>query len=128
MITVNDIYAKYKKDVSYHSHWAISIYDMSGNVHFGYCNSVYPFEAIPEDIRETEVEYFTVGYEHLYLRINIPYAEYLTEEECEADGYSVLYPKENGTKILYRKTENGVSKYAVVDVLKAILMRNQSGK
>ena len=123
---VKDIYEKYDKTVE---SWSILIYDMTGNVRLGYCNRVYSFEAIPEDIRDLEVQNFRAGYESLTVKVDFEYAEYLSEKECEADDYTIVYPCErNSSRVLYRKTENGVCKYAVVDVLKAILMRNQSGR
>lgn len=59
-MTVNDIYEKYDKSVE---HWTILIYDVSGNVRLGYCNPVYSFETVPEDIRNLEVQSIHAGYE-----------------------------------------------------------------
>lgn len=125
MMTVNDVYEKCNKNVE---HWSIRIYDMTSNVCFGFCNSVYPYADIMDDIKTLEVDSFTIGYESLSIRVNQPYEEYFSEEEVEAKGYERAYPKDNSSKILYRKMENGVVRYAVVDILKAMFLRNQKGR
>lgn len=111
MMTVNDMYEKCNKDVE---HWSISIYDMTGNVRFGYCNSVYRYEDIPDDIKALEVDKFTLGFDSISIRVNQPYDEYLSEEEAEGKGYEKVYPRDNSSHVLYRKIENGVCSYAEI--------------
>lgn len=123
MMTVHDVYEKCNKDAE---HWSISIYDLSGNVRFGFCNRVYRYDNIPNDIRALEVDSFTLGYDSISLKVNQPYEEFLSEEEAVRKGYERVYPKENSSKILFRKVVNGVSNYAVVDFLKYMFLKNQN--
>lgn len=120
MMTVNDVYEKCNKNAE---HWSIIIHDHTGNVWFGFCNRVYLYENIPDDIKALEVDSFTLGFDSIYLKVNQPYEEYLSKEEVENKGFVRVYPKDNASKVLYRKVENGVCKYAVVDTLKAIFYR-----
>ena len=114
-MTVHDLYEKFNKDVE---HWSYFIYDMSGYIQLGYCNSVYPYDCVPDDIKRKEVESFTVGYGSLFVKVKLDFAEYCCDEDCTADGYTKLYPKEHGLRTLYRKTEaDGSVWYAVVNEL-----------
>jgi len=98
-------------------------------VSFGYVNSVYPITAIPGEILSEPVVSFTVGYESLYAKINVSAKVYMSAEECERDGYQLVYGSRFGSfNILYSKKVDGMREFAVVDILADIRKGGSSSK
>lgn len=120
MATVKEIYLLIDKEST--GKWSMGIYDLSGSVSFGYCNSSYPVTDIPEEVLSAQVKKFSINYEGISAKIDIKAKEYSDEKKCEADGYRQVY-KHGGSsvRILYSKMGvHGTREFAVVDTLAAI--------
>jgi len=125
MATVYELYELIDKEKS--GKWSIWIFDLSGRVQFGYCNSVYPVTAIPEEILSAPVEKFSIGYESLYIKIDMSAKVYAGAEECVRDGYQSVYGNRyNAIDTLYSKKVDGMREFAVVDFLAG--MRKNTSK
>ena len=73
-------------------HWSFNIYDTTGNIEYGYINSVYPISNIHEAILNCEVTSYTIGYGSLYIKVEpICEAVYQSAERCEMDGYEHVH-------------------------------------
>ena len=73
-------------------HWAVWIFDMSGNVLLGFCNPSYKWEDVAEPVKLMEVKEIKPCTESLFLKVDFPTdATYQTEIDCICDGYEKIY-------------------------------------
>ena len=87
---VQQIYEVLKKK----DDWAITIWDVSGNVSLGCCNSsnAYSWDKVPEAVKYMTVEEIWPCSSSLYVKVTFESeAAYASEERCKMDGYEFLY-------------------------------------
>lgn len=65
-MTVEEIYDKVNKTEKY---WSIWVYSMDGMTQHACVNDFYKFDAVPEEIKKSEVEEITIGTGSLSLKI-----------------------------------------------------------
>lgn len=127
MTTVLELYELINKEKS--GKWSINIYDLAGMVSYGHINSVYPITAVPDEILSESVVSFSVGYESLYVKIDVSAKVYASADECERDGYQLVYgSRYSPINTLYSKIVDGMREFAVVDILAGIRKGVNSSK
>lgn len=126
-MTVLELYTLLDKEKS--GKWSIKIYDLAGMVSFGHVNSVYPVTAVPDEILSEQVVSFTIGYESLFVKIDVTAKVYESDKECERDGYQLVYGTRYASfNTLYSKKVDGMREFAVVDLLAGIKKGSSSSE
>ena len=98
-------------------HWSFGIYDLSGNIEYGYINAAYTADNIHPAILDCDVKSYIMGYTSLYLKIDpIIETEYQSEEKCKMDGYEHIDVKGYKTpnNLYVKENSNGNYSFAKV--------------
>jgi len=97
--------------------WSFSLYDLTGNICYGYINPAYPRKRVHPAILACDVISYCLGYESMSIRVSpVIEAEYQTTERCLMDGYEFVdlkpfnpYIKDEDNRLYVRESSEGWS-------------------
>lgn len=111
------VYEVYEK-MTKREYWSFYIFDTTGNVTLGHCNSVYPYADIPDAIKHMEVESISPCTESLFVIASCVFeSTYNSEERAIMDGYEKVYDHPvRGPVYAKAYTQEGTTKYSFANI------------
>lgn len=107
-MTCKELLAKWKKS----EHWSLSIFDMTGMIQYAYINDHYTVEDYQEYYLNKQIEEITIGFNSVYVKININIdVKFDSKEEAVNNGYHLITAKQTNYSTwkdyeIYAKSEN----------------------